>query len=231
MKTFLSDIFPKIQKYSEKLDNLTLLTNQHWVSIDGILSKKTVYIFRSNNELLVSTNGKVEKAKWEYLGNKSLLIDKKNDSYLFKHGFFDDNILALKVDSSEEYAVFVNENKYDGELNSMERVIDFLSRKYLTSSNKTPIKTETIRTIIEYEINKSKVVKKNLIEKENSSFYGEFSTDKGIIYIKLCSENALPAINNKVYQNGSIAQNGMYKLEDMNYIDVNEGVIVDFITD
>lgn len=87
MKTFLSDIFPQIQRYSEKLDNLTLLTNQHWVSIDGLLSNKTVYIFRSNNELLVSTNGKVEKAKWEYLGNKSLLIDKKTDSYLFKHGF------------------------------------------------------------------------------------------------------------------------------------------------
>lgn len=88
MKTFLSDIFPKIQRFSEKLDNLTLLTNQLWVSIDGLRSNKTVYIFRSNNELLVSTNGKVEKAKWEYLGNKSLLIDKKTESYLFKHGFF-----------------------------------------------------------------------------------------------------------------------------------------------
>lgn len=104
MKTFLSDIFPKLQRYSEKLDNLTLLTNQHWVCIDE-LSNKTVYIFRSNNDLLISTNGKVEKAKWEYLGNKSLLIDRKEETYLFKHGFFDENILALKVDSNEEYAV------------------------------------------------------------------------------------------------------------------------------
>ncbi|MGR6088357.1 MAG: hypothetical protein ACU4F9_09285 [Arcticibacter sp.] len=119
MKTFLSDIFPKIQRYSEKLDNLTLLTNQHWVSIEDILLNKTVYIFRTNNELLVSTKGKVEKEKWEYLGNKSLLISKNSESYLFKHGFFDENILALKVDSSEEYAVFVNENKYDGDLNSI----------------------------------------------------------------------------------------------------------------
>lgn len=143
MKTFLSDIFPKIQRYSEKLDNLTLLTNQHWVSIDDILSNKTVYIFRTNNELLISTNGKVEKEKWEYLGNKSLLIDKKTESYLFKHGFFDENILALKVDSSEEYAVFVNESKYDGELNSIDRVFDFLRRKYLDPTIKSTIENTT----------------------------------------------------------------------------------------
>jgi hypothetical protein len=86
MKTFLIDIFPKLQRYSQKLDNLTLLTNQHWVSIDNIAANKIVYIFRANNELLVSTNGKVEKAKWEYIGNKSLLIDKSDESYLFKHG-------------------------------------------------------------------------------------------------------------------------------------------------
>ena len=131
MKTYLSDIFHQIQRFSEKLDNLTLLTNQHWVSIDDLSTNKTVYIFRSNNELLISTNGKVDKAKWGYLGNKSLLIDKKLGSYLFKHGFFDENILALKVDSCEEYAVFVNENKYDGDLNSIEKVLDFLRRKYL----------------------------------------------------------------------------------------------------
>jgi hypothetical protein len=65
MKTFFADIFPKIQRFSDKLDNLTMLKNQHWVSIDDILSTKTVYIFRTNNELLISKNGKVEKAKWE----------------------------------------------------------------------------------------------------------------------------------------------------------------------
>jgi hypothetical protein len=143
MKTFLADIFPKIQRFSDKLDNLTLLTNQHWVSIDDILSTKTVYIFRTNNELLISKNGKVEKAKWEHLGNKSLLIDKTTDSYLFKHGFFDENVLALKVDSSEEYAVFVNENKYDGELNSIDKVFDFLRRTYLDPSIISEIEVST----------------------------------------------------------------------------------------
>ena len=143
MKTYIADIFPKIQRHSQKLDNLTLLTNQHWVSIDNIFTTKTVYIFRKNNELLISTNGKVEKAKWEYLGNKSLLIDKADGIFLFKHGFFDENILALKVDSSDEYAVFVNENKYNGDLNSIDKVVDFLKEKYLDPNLKSNGETST----------------------------------------------------------------------------------------
>jgi len=88
VRTYISDIIPRIQKFSQKLDNLTLLTNKHWVVIDEIDNNKNVYIFRQNNELLISQNGKVEKAKWEYLGNNSILIYRNSESYLFKHGFF-----------------------------------------------------------------------------------------------------------------------------------------------
>jgi hypothetical protein len=131
MKTFISDIIPKIQKYSHKLDDLALLTNQHWVVVDEIKKIKNVYIFRKNNELLISTNGEVDKGKWEYLGNNSLLIDKNEKSYLFKHGFFDENVLALKIDGKDEYAFLINENRYDSELNSFSRVIEFINKKYL----------------------------------------------------------------------------------------------------
>jgi hypothetical protein len=131
MKTFVADIIPRIQRYSQKLDNLTLLTNQHWVVLDELGQSRTVYIFRQTNELLISTNGKVEKAKWEYLGQNSILIDLKDQSYLFRHGFFDENVLALKIDSKEEYAVLINESKYQGELNSIAAVINFLNQKYL----------------------------------------------------------------------------------------------------
>ena len=123
MRTYVADIIPKIQRFSEKLDNLTMLTNQHWVVLDELTQSKTVYIFRDNAELLIATNGKVEKAKWEYLGQNSILIDLKEESFLFRHGFFDKNILALKVDSKDEYAVLINESKYNGELNSIDTVI------------------------------------------------------------------------------------------------------------
>lgn len=131
MKTYLADIIPKIKRYSEKLDNLTLLTNQQWVVLDELRNSKFSYIFRSNHELLISQNGKVEKGKWEYLGNNSLLIERNDESYLFRHGFFDSNILALKVDGKDEFAFLVNQNNYDGDLNSIEKVSDFLEKKYL----------------------------------------------------------------------------------------------------
>lgn len=131
MRTYVADIIPKIQRFSQKLDNLTMLTNQHWVLLDELTQSKTVYIFRTNGELLIAINGKVDKAKWEYLGQNSILIDLNEQSYLFRHGFFDENILALKVDSKEEYAVFINESRYQGELNSISSVINFLNQNYV----------------------------------------------------------------------------------------------------
>lgn len=209
MKTFLADIFPKIQRFSNKLDNLTMLTEKHWVSIDDILSTKTVYIFRTNNELLISKNGKVEKAKWEYLGNTSLLIDKATDSYLFKHGFFDENVLALKVDGSEKYAVFVNESKYDGELNSIEKIFDFLRHKYLNPSIKSTIENSTGKTI-------------NSKENNTKQKYVQYQTDKGIVEIE-------PCINLKgqnAFMNGHPAPDGKYKFGFLWTVEIINGVVI-----
>ncbi|RZK04108.1 MAG: hypothetical protein EOO46_17465 [Flavobacterium sp.] len=132
MRTFFADIIPKIQRFSLKLDDLTKLTNQHWVSITDIGHNKKVFIFRQNNQLLMAENGVVEKGFWEYLGNQSLLIDTKTESYLLKHGFFDEHVIALKLDSTDNYVFFVNETKYDRELQNITDVLKFLSEKYLT---------------------------------------------------------------------------------------------------
>lgn len=131
MKTYIADIIPKIQKFSQKLDNLTRLTNQHWVSLGDIDQTKRVFIFRSNNELIISNNGIVERGSWEYLGNQTLLINTKEVSYLLKHGFFDENVIALKLDSTDSYAFFVNETKYIKELNNISDILKFLENKYL----------------------------------------------------------------------------------------------------
>lgn len=158
MKTYFSDIIPKIRRFSQELDNLTLLTNQHWVVIDDIDKRKNVYIFRQNNELLISQNGRVEKAKWEYLGHNSLLIERKDESFLFKHGFFDENILALKLDGTEGYAFMVNETRYDKELNSIETIVEFLNEKYIADptgalpGNKQPNKNHLNYVAPKYKI-------------------------------------------------------------------------------
>lgn len=135
MKTYFSELIPRIQRFSKKLDDLTMLTNQHWVVINEIQNYKILYIFKKDNQLLISNNGQVEKGKWEYLGNNSLLIDRASQSHLFKHGFFDENVLALKIDGKEEYAFLVNENKFEGQLNTADSIFEFLTEKYLRPIN------------------------------------------------------------------------------------------------
>ncbi|MEN9906957.1 MAG: hypothetical protein RLZZ540_98 [Bacteroidota bacterium] len=131
MKTFISDIIPKIQKFSEKLDNTTLLLNQRWVIVGDNDNNKIIYIFRQNNELLISLNGKVDKAKWEYLDKSSILVDTIKGSYIYKHGFLDEKILALKIDSHNDFFFLVNESILQHELNTTEEVLEFIKSKYL----------------------------------------------------------------------------------------------------
>jgi len=131
MRTFIADIFPKIQQFSKKLDQLTILTNNHWVSLTDIVNSKTVFIFRSNKQILFAENGLVEKGSWGYLGNQSILLERQNQTYLLKHAFVDEDILALKLDSLSGYAVFINETKYGHEINDMNDVVTFLETKYI----------------------------------------------------------------------------------------------------
>lgn len=138
MITFIKDILPKITRYSKKLDDLTILTNQHWVYVDKSSTSKMVFIFRSNSDLIVSVNGVVEKGKWTYLGNDYLLVEKPSESFLYKHGFFDDTVLALKVDGTADYAFFVNETKIGRELNSLDNVLSYLDDRYIRQVNPTP---------------------------------------------------------------------------------------------
>lgn len=156
MRTYIADIIPKLKRFSQKLDDLTRLTNQHWVSLDEIDQSKRVFIFRPNNQLLISDNGIVEKGSWEYLGNQSLLLDIKKESYLLRHGFFDENVIALKLDGKNGYAFFVNETKYHKELNNLEDIIKFLENKYLrtdaTSSSLGSTKESAINETFGYDI-------------------------------------------------------------------------------
>jgi hypothetical protein len=163
---------------------------------------------------LISQNGKVEKAKWEYLGNNSLLIDKKDESYLFKHGFFDENILALKVDSKDEYAFLINENKYDGELNSLDKVNDFLTRKYI----QPPLRKNIIDT-------KGVELKESTKSKQPEVVLVAFDTDKGKVAIEQNHSFSYPEPGKKAFFNGMPAPTGKYKFGFMWYVHIENGIV------
>jgi len=130
MKFYILNTINKVLSLSKKLDETALIENNHWVYIDDLNLEKRVYIFRPNGQLLISNNGVVEKSSWEYLDHGSLLIDTSEGSFLFRSGFLDDTILALNLDSSEEFAFFVNETKYGSDFKNLADLENYIESKY-----------------------------------------------------------------------------------------------------
>jgi YesN/AraC family two-component response regulator len=54
METNLSVLIPRVNKLSQKFDNILLIQSHHWVLINEVENKKNLYIFRDNNAELRS---------------------------------------------------------------------------------------------------------------------------------------------------------------------------------
>lgn len=216
MKEYLFDIIPKIQKHSKKLDNITILANQHWVLFQENSNDKIVYIFRPDNELLLSENGKVKKAKWEYVGDFSILIDFVDNSFLLKHGFFDDKILIMKMDGQSDFSIFLNESKIGFELDSNLQIENFIKENYL----KEDITSSTKKTFSQNNEHRSSTVPKVKIWKK-------YITAKGEVSVEIFPENKFPWTGDKVLLNNAHAPDGKYKLGAFEYIKVKNGVILE----
>jgi len=204
MKTYFLDIIPKLRRYSEQLDDIAILLSQHWTLVDDSTDIRVVYIFRENGQLLVSRNGRISKATWEYLGNSSIMIEDENETLLFKLGFFDKFILALKVDGEDLYALLVNENvisDYGHKFNSVQR---YLNQKYLennVSNNSSDVSSRAHENWI------------------------TLKTDKGNIEANLKFHDEIPQIGTRIYKNGKAAPDGSYRLGYFQYIHVRNGLV------
>ncbi|HSI70357.1 MAG TPA: hypothetical protein VK941_09005 [Gillisia sp.] len=131
MKTFISDLIPKIQKFSQKLDDLALIINQQWVLVNDLSNLKTTYIFREGGTLLIAENGLVSKAKWEYLNSDSFLIENGAQTFLMQQSFKSEDVLVMNLDGDKSYAFFINESKYKGSIDNIDDLMRYLEVKYL----------------------------------------------------------------------------------------------------
>ena len=131
MQTYFLNIIPSLARFSKKLDDITLLTSKHWVILNETTQSKSTYIFRNNKELIVSENGIVVHGTWDYLGFNKILLRFNDNSFMFQHGFLEDDIFALKLDGMNKYAIFINEGRSD--LNTLSRIDSHLNRKYLSA--------------------------------------------------------------------------------------------------
>ena len=111
MKTYLLDILNKFQRFGENLDVKTILCNKAWLIFNDS-GDKEVYIFQEDGTLLVSVNGEVSNATWQYVSaNKSLIISSDGHSYMLRPSFMDDVIFVLQQDGTNKFAFMIHEEQ------------------------------------------------------------------------------------------------------------------------
>ena len=131
MQNYLHNIVNQIQRFTSRLENKTVLTNNQWIIIDDELTTKKVYIFRANGELLISINGDVHKAKFEVLNHGNILIEDNLKSYLFNHGFLDSDALILRKDGSKDFFTLVSHELFSTKVKTQQQLAEYLFLKYL----------------------------------------------------------------------------------------------------
>ena len=111
MKTYLLDALNKIKRFDESLDIKTVLCNKPWVAFD-VEQQKRLYFFKEDGGLVITSQGKGRETNWEYLSaNRTLKFkDADNVVELYHPTVFDDSVLVLNLDTTDEYAFLVNED-------------------------------------------------------------------------------------------------------------------------
>lgn len=111
MVSIVKDYLNKITIHSESLSRTEKYINKPWVHIDSNGNYQK-YIFNPDGDLFMSFNGKVEIGKWKYLSEANLIfIDRLTDKIFLKQSFFDESVMILKIDSTQEdLFILANEN-------------------------------------------------------------------------------------------------------------------------
>ena len=111
MKTYVLDILNRYKRFSEKQDVKAILCNKSWWIFNDS-GEKEIYIFQEDGSLIISLNGKVTRATWQYIpANKSLIIGTANESYMLHPAFIDEKIFALQQDGINKFAFMIDEQK------------------------------------------------------------------------------------------------------------------------
>ena len=109
MKTFILSIPNNLRLTNQSLDARAVLRDKTWVVFndDGV---KQVFIFQKKGKLIVSTNGVVTYATWEFIpANCSIVITTDGASIMYHPVFIDEVIFALQQDGTNSYLFMIDE--------------------------------------------------------------------------------------------------------------------------
>jgi hypothetical protein len=144
MEQYIKNIIPNIKQYGMLLSQKSYFINKTWLLISE--GRDLIqYTFKTNNELIISTNGDVIKGNWELLSETKILIETQNASIQLENLFFDKNIIVLlKPSLIEELFILINESVITDPL----RYLDELKNKNGTTINEPDSVITTIIYIL-----------------------------------------------------------------------------------
>ena len=104
----------KLKKTTQKSISKSYLTGCSWLFVNNLNeSENIIYTFRTNNELLVTKNGLVDKKTYELIiDNNSILITQNNITEHYNIVNIQDDFLLLQKLSSENLQIFANQTKF-----------------------------------------------------------------------------------------------------------------------
>ena len=109
----------KAKKFAERTISKSYLTGCSWLLINDNEDENILYTFRDNYDLLITTNGIVEKLNYEIIiDNNSILITKNNITTHYDIVNIQNDFLFLKMLTSDKILIFANQTKYKDYLKS-----------------------------------------------------------------------------------------------------------------
>ncbi|MDD4703606.1 MAG: hypothetical protein PHE28_04680 [Bacteroidales bacterium] len=130
MNIYLKDLFSRIKSYSKQLDAEAILYNKKWLFITEN-GEQVVYIFRPNNELIVTLNGIGVKGRWEILFDNTISIEVKEEIRIYNAAFVEEKFLALQLDSNNRFDVLVEKSiQEQNYITNLEESIKYIDNKY-----------------------------------------------------------------------------------------------------
>jgi len=108
MYTFILNIPDTIKKVGEKLNAKSIICDKAW-EVYNDDNVKLLYIFNPDGTMMISTNGDVKRASWQYIkANRSIVLNTMEGSYMFVPTYFDDALLILHKDGTDNYLLLLN---------------------------------------------------------------------------------------------------------------------------
>jgi hypothetical protein len=115
MIQFLSTLIPTISEKANKIVDAAMLTDKSWFFLnDFSTDSKIIYIFNSENELLVSKNGVVSIGKWKSIvhSTNSILVTVDSEMIFYNIIFLNFEYLILQQDGTSKHLFFAKQEKY-----------------------------------------------------------------------------------------------------------------------